>query len=76
MDHVNVPESVKKIWEWFTFADYELAKEEGRIAVTLRFTRGNVVMQNGWMIEKDGLDELTKKGDKAMKFLIEKMPVA
>ena len=69
-----IPKSIHRIWEWLTFADYEAEKEREGLAVVTRYSRGNVVTQNGWTIEECDLDELTKAGDKATKFLIGKMP--
>lgn len=68
-----IPESMHKIWEWLTFADYEAAKERGALDVVARYTRGNVLTQNASLLDESSLRDLAAAGDKAAKILREKV---
>jgi hypothetical protein len=46
--------------------DYEAAKEAGTLSVLARYTRGNVLTQNGCVMDMDELDQLSKDGRAAM----------
>lgn len=58
-----------RLWEWLTFADYEIAKERGDIEVISRYGRRSVSLQNGAMLDESGLAEISAAGDKAAKKL-------
>ena len=69
-----VPESLRKVWEWLTFADYDAAKERGVLDVISRYSRRNVSAQTGWLLDKTGLDELSVAGDDAARALKDMVP--
>lgn len=56
----------RRIMDWFTFADYEAAKRQARRDVAARYSRGNVALQQGYMLFSEDMEELTAAGDKAV----------
>ncbi len=59
---------------WLELADYEAAKNQAAIDVVKRYARGNVSFQNGWVLTKAGVDELSAAGDEAIAELQRMMP--
>lgn len=60
---------LRKLFNWVTLTDYEIAKEEATELVVKRFSRGNVSAQNGWYMDRSQLDDLSKAADAAMERL-------
>lgn len=58
-------EKLRKIYAWFSLADYASASEHATRQVVKRYTRGNVSTQNGWYLNEADLAELSKRGDEA-----------
>lgn len=65
---------VRKLIDWLTLKDYDLAKHEGTMRVIARYSRGNVAVQNGWLMDDARLQELSAAGDKAMESLEQRLP--
>lgn len=56
---------LRKIVDWLTVNDYARAKRKAASSVAARYTRGNVHVQNGWFLDEEGLDRLSKSGNDA-----------
>ena len=63
----------RKIYENLTLADYEAAKEAGTTLVVKRFSRGNIFLNNGMFLTRNGLNALSKRGDRALSILKKKV---
>lgn len=57
---------LRRILDWWSFADYDRAKESATHEVVKRFSRGNVSIQNGWYIDEKTLAKLSERGDAAI----------
>lgn len=66
MTRRNVPESVQKIWDWFTLADYDAAKDQGTCDIIARYGRGNINFQNGSVLDDSDLRLLSEAADNAL----------
>jgi hypothetical protein len=57
---------LQRILAWSSLEDYEAAKEQASIDVVARFSRGNVSVQNGQVMDDRELKVLSKRGDAAV----------
>jgi hypothetical protein len=55
--------------DWVTLADYEEAKERNCVDIVARFSRGNVNVQEGQIIDEADLRRLSARGDEAIAHL-------
>jgi hypothetical protein len=54
-----------RVYDWFTFADYDRAKESANSVIVKRFSRGNVLIQSGRYLDDKKLNILSQRGDVA-----------
>jgi hypothetical protein len=57
---------LQKILAWSSLEDYEAAKEQASTDVIARFSRGNVSVQSGQVVDELELKTLSEKGDAAL----------
>jgi len=62
----------RQAFDWITVRDYVAAKNRAAIETAARYSRGNIAVQNGWFLDKTGLDLLSREGDKAISRLKQK----
>ena len=60
--------------DWLLVKDYDAAKARSADEVAGRYSRGNVSVQNGWFLDKTGLEHLSASADDAMKTLQRRIP--
>lgn len=63
---------IGRLRAWLLFADYDAAKEAASLDTASRYSRGNIAVQNGRILDKRGLDKLSEDGDDAAEALKEK----
>lgn len=51
---------------WTSLADYDAAKEQATVDVVARFSRGNVSVQNGQVLDEADLRKVSTEGDQAL----------
>lgn len=49
---------------WLNLADYNAEREEATTNIVARFSRGNVSVQNGQVMDEAGLKRLSECGDR------------
>jgi hypothetical protein len=69
MTQRNEPNAIRRLYNWLTLNDYELAKDEATDLIVKRLARGNTSTQNGWYLDLIDLTKLSLAGDKAMRKL-------
>lgn len=57
---------VREALGWFQLADYDRAKHQAELDILSRYTRGNVLTQNGSVLDDPELRELSRAGDEAI----------
>lgn len=55
-----------KLQAWLALADYEAAKDNATNEIIARFSRRNVSVQNGWHMDSQEIEEISKNGDRAI----------
>jgi hypothetical protein len=65
-------EKMFQFFNWLTLNDFNRVIENARLSVIKRFARGNVMFQNGYMLNEKGLDEVRRKGDLAIQRIIKR----
>ena len=65
---------LRKFIDWVTAKDYALAKQAATSQVVARFSRGNVLVQAGRILDENSLRRLSRRGDCAMARLRRVMP--
>lgn len=61
--------AIREFLDWITLADYEQAKERNCVDIVARFSRGNVNVQDGQIIDEDDLRRMSARGDQALAHL-------
>ena len=61
---------LEKLQSWY-FQDYENEKSDTDRDVVARFSRGNVLVQQGHYIDLIALKDLSRKGEEALARLVE-----
>ncbi len=69
MSWVTLANKVTHILNWLSLMDYNNAKEEAAMNIISRYGRGNMSFQNGNIVDRKGLEALSKQGDKALERL-------
>jgi hypothetical protein len=75
MTQQSEPNAIRRLYNWLTLNDYEIAKEEATDLIVKRLSRGNTSTQNGWYLDLIDLTRLSRAGDKAMRKLRRMIPV-
>ena len=75
MTQRSEPNAIRRLYNWLTLNDYEIAKEEATDLIVKRLSRGNTSTQNGWYLDLIDLTRLSRAGDKAMLKLMRMIPV-
>lgn len=57
---------IMAFFHWLTLRDYDQAKAEGQRRTVGRFSRGNVLTQNGRYLNDDDVECIVRKGDRDM----------
>jgi len=57
---------MRKLLNWLNVRDYADAKQRSATNIVGRYARGNVSIQNGWFLDRSGLDALSASGDRAI----------
>jgi len=60
---------LSEILDRILLGGYEAAKKNATRQIIARYSRGNVNIQNGYLLDGDGLEKLRAAGDDAMKKL-------
>ena len=55
----------RRVYDWFTLADYQRAKEAANRVVVKRYSRGNILVQTGRYLDERKLINLSQRGDTA-----------
>lgn len=58
-----------RLHDWLTLKDLDMALEDARMSVIKRYSRGNVSVQNGGILDEDGLATLQRNGNSAVSIL-------
>ena len=66
---------LRKFIDRLIFGGYESAKDDATTRIVARYSRGNTTIQNGYILDEDGLRRLRAKGDKAARSLAKRAPV-
>lgn len=74
MTERNEPNPMRRLYNWLTLHDYEMAKDESTDLIVKRLSRGNTSTQNGWYLDFIDLTKLSLAGDKAMRKLKRVVP--
>lgn len=59
-----------EVWEWLLLRDYERTRRRALADVIKRYSRGNVSVQNGSVLDDVALAELRSLGDRSIAELI------
>lgn len=62
--------SFEGLINWLSLRDYKLAKSQATIDVISRYSRGNVMVQNGSIMDHADLTELSTDADRAIEELV------
>jgi hypothetical protein len=62
-------ERFRSLRDWLSLRDYEQAMTEAEQKIVARYSRGNVCIQNGWFIDKDKLNDMSRQADAASESL-------
>jgi hypothetical protein len=65
-----------RFWDWLTLADYDEAKRQRTNTEIARYGRGNVLFQNGAVLDDVDSAKLAKAGDRAAKRLKKRLNIA
>jgi len=57
---------LSEILDRILLGGYEAAKEDATHQINARYARRNISVQNGYLIDEKGLQDLRRAGDKAM----------
>lgn len=57
--------SISTFWDWLTVQDYSKAKAESAKKIMGRYSRGNVLVQDGQFVEDHEMARIIARGDKA-----------
>jgi len=60
---------MKILKKWY-FRNYEQEKNEIDRSIVARFSRGNILVQEGYYITDEEFKSLSKKGDESVKYLM------
>ena len=71
-----IPNSIRRIWDWFNLADYDAAKDKGSNDIIARYGRGNINFQNGSVLDDADLRSLSEAGDRAIQKLNDRARIA
>jgi len=61
----HTPGFIRELCGWFNLAEYKAAKEHATELVISRFGRGNISVQNGYILDDAGLKAQSLEGDAA-----------
>lgn len=60
---------VRSLRDWLNLADYDAAKKKATKDIIKRYARGNVVFQNGGVMDEAEMAKLSAAGDAAIERL-------
>lgn len=66
--------ALSNLIDWLTLADYDRAKEQATVDVVARYSRGNVNVQNGEMLDEKDIERLAMNADRALARLAYRLP--
>jgi hypothetical protein len=69
VDKAENMNAIKAFLNWLTLADYEQAKEMNCVNIVARFSRGNVNVQDGQIMDEKDLRLISARGDRALAHL-------
>lgn len=64
---------LRRLYNYLTLADYEVANAQANRRIVARFTRGNISLKNGLYMTKRSLDSLSERGGRAVARLQKKV---
>lgn len=66
----------KKIIDWFTLGDYEVAKRAATNRIIKKQSRGSVFAQNGWYMTQERLTKASREADSHIKHVRKALQLA
>lgn len=75
MNDIKLPKFLSSTWDWlFPSQTYESAKKRATLDVVSRYGRGNVSVQNGYILDKSQMKIQSKEADKALARMNKRAP--